>query len=233
VLAIMATSDVHSPRFLLHYMGALSRHREECSSVELVLWAGDMVEKGNVGALRSVLEATKRICSRARIVAVFGNEEFMDREHEFVKRYPEVIWLNDNYYIFVSSKGEEIAIYGTRGSLDRPTRWQRKHIPGIEMIYKERVERLRKIVKELKKNYKKVVVLMHYAPTYATLEGEDKSIWPEVGSLLMEAAIREVKPTIVIHGHAHNSKRLEAHTNGVRVINVAFPARKDIVILSL
>ena len=233
MLTIIATSDVHSPRFLLHYMSALSKHREECNRVELVLWAGDMVEKGNVGALRSVLEVTKRICNRARIVAVFGNEEFMDREHEFVKSYPEIVWLNDSYYIFVSSNGEEIAIYGTRGSLDRPTRWQRKHIPGIERIYKERVERLRKIVKELKKNYDKVIVLMHYAPTYVTLEGEDKRIWPEVGSLLMEAAIKEVKPAIVIHGHAHNSKRLEAYIDGVRVVNVAFPARKDIVVLGL
>ncbi len=233
MLTVMATSDIHSPRFLLHYISALSKHKQDCGRVELVLWAGDMVEKGNVNALRSVVEATKRFCNNAKILAVFGNEEYVDREAEFIKRYPEIIWLSDNYYVFVSASGEEVAIYGTRGSLDRPTKWQRRHIPGIEKIYRERAERLKEVVSQLKKKYSKVIVVMHYAPTYLTLEGEDKRIWPEVGSLMMESAIRKAQPLLVIHGHAHNSKRLEARINGTRVINVAFPARKDIVILTI
>ncbi|BEP17626.1 metallophosphoesterase [Pyrofollis japonicus] len=214
-------------------MSALSKHRADCEKVELVLWAGDMVEKGNVAALKPVIEVTKKFCGKARIIAVFGNEEYMDREREFITRYPEIVWLNDNHYVYVSSGGEEIAIYGTRGSLDRPTRWQRRHIPGIEKVYRERAIRLKEEVLRLKKEYEKVVVLMHYAPTYLTLEGEDKSIWPEMGSIFMEKAIRESKPNIVIHGHAHNSKRLEVTIDNILIVNVAFPARKDVTILTI
>ena len=229
-LVVVATSDVHSPRYLMHYMSALARHSGECSAARLVVWAGDMVERGRVSALRPVVEVTRRRCPSARIVAVFGNEEYMDRENEFVRRYPQVVWLNDTY-ITLETRGLRIAIYGTRGAIDRPTPWQRRHIPGIERVYAERVRRLREEVKRLKSQGYYVIAVMHYAPTRLTIEGEDPSIWPYMASLAMEAAIRDAKPDLVIHGHAHHAKRLEAWINGTYVVNVAFPARGDVTVL--
>ncbi len=229
---VAATSDVHSPRYLLEFIAVLSRRREECRSVDLFLWAGDMVERGNVQALRPVLEAVRSSCPKARIVGVFGNEEYMDKEHKFMKMYPEVIWLNDTYMTFEKA-GRKIAIYGTRGSLDEPTPWQRRHIPAIRRIYHERAVRLERVVRELKEKGYTVLTLMHYAPTRATLEGEDLKIWPYMASREMEKAILASKPDIVIHGHAHNSVKLEAQLDGIRVYNVAFPARRDILVIRL
>ena len=197
-----------------------------------MIWAGDMVERGRVEALRPVLEATQRKCPRAQIVAVFGNEEYMDREHEFARAYDNVVWLNDSY-IVVEEKGKSIAIYGSRGALDRPTRWQRRNIPGIETIYKRRAERMKTVLSRLRNRTDIVIVVTHYAPTYLTLEGEKQEIWPELGSRAVEKALLKARPDIAIHGHAHNSRRLEAMLDGIRVLNVAFPARKDVTIVKL
>jgi len=225
-----ATSDVHSPRHLLEFVGALGRHSPICRSIRIFFFAGDMVEKGNVAALAPVVQAVKAKCPAARIVAVFGNEEYMDRESEFIRRYSDVVWLNDSYMTF--EYGDlRVAVYGTRGALDKPTTWQARNIPNIRRIYAERVRRLRETVARLKRQGFEVIVVMHYAPTVLTIEGEDPRIWPYLSSREMERAIRETQPELVIHGHAHRAKRLEATLGATRVINVAFPARRDIVIL--
>ena len=229
---IVAVSDVHSPRMLMDYLAALSRHRGDCAEALLVIWAGDMVDKGRVHALRPVVAATRRMCPRARIVAVYGNEEYMDREHLFARSYPEVLWLNDTYTV-IETPGRRIAIYGTRGAIDEPTEWQRRHIPAIRVIYKRRVEKLRETVSRLRRDGYDVIVVSHYAPTYATLEGEDPRIWKYLGSKEMEKALLETKPLLAIHGHAHHSRRLEAEIDGVKVLNVALPARGDITVIEL
>ncbi|RUM47338.1 MAG: metallophosphoesterase [Hyperthermus sp.] len=231
-VTIIAVSDVHSPRHLLQYISALNRHAEECSNAPLVIWAGDMVDKGNVKALAPVVNVTKKLCSNARIIAVFGNEEYFDREPVFINSYTDVLWLNDTYML-MEVGGVKLAVYGTRGAIDEPTTWQRRHIPGIRLFYTRVVNRLEQSVATLRSKGYTVVAVMHYAPTYATIEGEDERIWRFVASKAMERAIVRSKPHLVIHGHAHNSKRLEACIDGVRVINVAFPARRDITVITI
>lgn len=225
---VLAVSDVHSPRYLLEFTAALARRSQDCRSVNAVILGGDMVERGKVEAFKPVLDAIKSRCAGKPVVAVFGNEEYVGTEDKYVKAYPDVIWLNDSYTVL-----NGVAIYGTRGALDRLTRWQRRHMPWLEKVYRERVRRLEEAAVRLKKEYGKVIVVMHYAPTYATLVGEPQSIWPEMGSKLMEAAITRAKPDLVIHGHAHRSKKLEAVIGGVRIVNVAFPARRDLVVLNV
>ncbi len=229
---IIAVSDVHSPRYLMQYMAALSTRKEACNDALAIVWAGDMVEKGKINALQPVIAYTRRICGPRRIVAVFGNEEYMDLEKEFIRRYSDIVWLDDSY-IKVEAEGLCIAFYGTRGALDEPTLWQKKHIPNIRTIYRLKVERFKTVGKQLRKECDRLIFISHYAPTYATLEGEKVEIWPQLGSKLMEKALIEVKPDIVIHGHAHNSKKLQALLDGVRVYNVALPARRDVTVVEL
>ncbi len=231
-VVLIAVSDVHSPRFLMHYMSALSKHKEECDRATAVLWAGDMVDKGRVDALAPVVRITKSMCRNARIIASFGNEEYFDREHMFMTRYNDIIWLEDRH-LTIETPSKRIAIYGTRGALDEPTSWQKKHIPSIRLIYKNKIKKLEENVSKLKREGYFVIVLMHYAPTYSTLEGEDRGIWKFIGSKQMEDAIKRSRPDIVIHGHAHNSVRYEVKIDGIRIINVALPARRDVTVIKV
>ncbi len=231
-IVVLAVSDVHSPRYLLDFVAVLNKRRGECSNIDLVVFAGDMVYKGRVEALKPVLEAVKSVCGEKPIAAVFGNEEFMGLEDKFRSMYPEVVWLDDESRIF-EVRGARVAVVGTRGSLERPTRWQARKIPGITRIYAERIERVRRLLLEARNQADIVILVSHYALTWKTLEGEPRSIWPEMGHRGFEKVIAETRPDAAIHGHAHKSRVLEAQIGETKVYNVAFPARRDVTIIKL
>jgi len=73
---------------------------------------------------------------------------------------------------------------------------------------------------------------MHYAPTYKTLEGEQEYVYSMLGCKKFEQVISETKPTLVVHGHAHNGIPL-AFIDSIPVFNVSLPVNKKIVQIDL
>ncbi len=231
-IKLLATSDVHSPRYLLEFITALNRHRDECRDIGLVVFAGDMVYKGHVEALKPVLEAIESVCGSKPVAAVFGNEEFVGLENEFRKRYTSVDWLDDEYKVY-EINGIQVAVVGTRGSLERPTRWQRRKMPWLWRIYSERIKRIESLLLEARRKADIVILVSHYVLTWKTLEGEPREIWPEMGHRGFEEVLKRAKPHVAIHGHAHKSRVLETRVDSVPVYNVAFPARRDVAIIEV
>ena len=224
---IAAVSDVHSPLYLRGFLSSLGLRLNQA---EVFLWGGDMVWKGRISALEPVLKGVKRVF-KGKVIAVFGNEEHDELKDQFVERYPEITWLDDSETI-VEIEDKTIRIVGTRGTLSQPTSWQEKNVPDIREINSNRVQ----VVKEMIQ--KKVsdsinLLLIHYSPTSLTIEGEDDSVYPLLMDERMETVIRETRPDLVIHGHAHNSKVLFARINETKVFNVAFPARKGITMIDI
>ncbi len=226
---VVATADAHSPRYLSLLKASLLEAPETCS---LVIWAGDMVLRGRVEALKPVLEAFKKKYPDTPIVAVFGNEEYWGMEEEFRARYPEVVWLDDEYRVF-EVKGSRVAVVGTRGALDRPTSWQRRNKPELWRVYAERPELVEKLISRARKNADAVILVSHYALSFKTVEGEPRRIWPEMGSRRMEEAVRRSRPDIAIHGHAHNARQAETRVDGVPVYNVSLPALRRLAVIGL
>jgi hypothetical protein len=67
------------------------------------------------------------------------------------------------------------------------------------------------------------LVILHYAPIRATVEGEPHEIFPFLGSSRLEEPITRFPVAAAFHGHAH-SGTLEGRTmNNVPVYNVALP----------
>jgi Icc-related predicted phosphoesterase len=66
------------------------------------------------------------------------------------------------------------------------------------------------------------IVLMHYAPTAATIAGEPEGIWAFLGSDRLAAPIAEHEPDLVLHGHAH-AGTFEGAIGEVPVYNVSVP----------
>jgi Icc-related predicted phosphoesterase len=66
------------------------------------------------------------------------------------------------------------------------------------------------------------IALLHYAPTLTTLEGEPRGIWAFLGSDRLAEPIREHRPDVVLHGHAH-AGAFEGAVGDVPVYNVAVP----------
>ncbi|MGC9071529.1 MAG: metallophosphoesterase family protein [Acidilobus sp.] len=222
---ILATSDIHSPEYLEPYIKSLAGVKERPC---LFLFAGDIVDRGRVEAARPAFEATQRL--GARLVATFGNDEYQEVWDRMRSQYPQVDWVIDGTRVY-DCDGTSIAVVGTPGSLDSPTRWQRARIPGIERVYEERVRTVRDLLVKAKAEAKVVILLSHYGLARANLRGEDPSTYNFLYSSKMEKVIREVKPTVAVHGHVHNGQPFST-VEGVPVYNVAFPLNRAPVWIS-
>src|SRR5205814_3829643 len=66
------------------------------------------------------------------------------------------------------------------------------------------------------------IVLLHYAPTDTTIEGEAPGIWGFLGTDRLAAPIAEHEPDLVLHGHAH-AGTFSGTVGEVPVYNVSVP----------
>jgi Icc-related predicted phosphoesterase len=215
---IVAFSDVHGPR----YMGYLKTSLDSLRDAELLVLAGDIVDKGETQHFKMVLDTVREVYNGS-VIAIFGNEEYDERKEQLRCIDKGVMWLDDEMAILKVS-GYNVAIIGTRGALDRPTRWQERNIPGIRDLYAKRLERLSELLKSASESAEKVILVTHYAPIGPTLEGENPKIWNQMGSRMLTRLILKNRVDVVLHGHAHNSSRVQAQLGATRVYNVALPA---------
>jgi len=214
----IAFSDVHTPRYLPLLEESTNRLKENVFDV--VLMAGDLVDRSEVDKLNEMLKVLDSNIEYRYLVAVFGNEEYREREEVFRKTYHHVRWLNDEYVIL--NVGDIcLGIVGSRGSLLKPTSWQRKNIPNIEEEYRKKPEVIRGLIREVKRECPNVIYLSHYAPTWKTLEGESRRIWPYLGDPRVERVLKEEGVKIAIHGHVHKGRVAYVHTSSLVIYNVA------------
>ncbi len=227
-MLLLASADIHSPRYLAEFRAALKAVASMKPTAFLL--AGDLIEKGKAGFCESVIVSIKKLFD-VPIYAVFGNEEY-DEVKEILKKNCQVNWLDDEVAFIETGEGT-LAIVGTRGSLDKPTTWQLRHVPGIETIYRERIRRVEELLREASSSADYVVLLTHYAPRCKTLKGEGERIWPYLSSSALARVIAKTKPHAVIHGHVHNSVVPTDSIEGVPVYNASLPAVKRIVAVKL
>lgn len=220
---IYAVSDVHSPRFLYMFRSSLKAlTAEPC----FFIMAGDMIDKGKVEMLKPIMEDLKSKWLETPLIAVFGNEEYHDVREKLRGEYPEIIWLDDE--TFKGNCGNlKVAIVGTQGALDRLTSWQARNMPWLLEDYLKKPNALAKLITEARGEGYMVILVSHYALASENLKGEDPRVWPEMYSKNMEKLVKELKPDIAIHGHAHNGKPYTL-VNRVPVYNVAIPLTKTI-----
>jgi Icc-related predicted phosphoesterase len=64
------------------------------------------------------------------------------------------------------------------------------------------------------------IALLHYSPIEATLHGEPERLWLVLGADRLAGPIRDHRPDLVVHGHAHHGS-FEGDVDGVPVYNVA------------
>jgi Icc-related predicted phosphoesterase len=160
-------------------------------------------------------------------VACFGNNEFDQIRMTAKMKYPDIKFLDDEASM-MRIGDRTVGIIGTTGSLDNPTPWQRENIPNIENIFRERVNFVDRQLQRIQAEYK--IVLMHYAPTYKSLEGENPRFYGSMGSRAYELVLENRKPTLVIHGHSFRGIKM-AWLDTVPVFNVAFAVNKAITII--
>lgn len=221
---IFAVADIHTPRNLNLFHKALEAIT---TCPDLILLAGDTVEKGKVKEFSSVLDFLEKW--RCPIISVFGNEEFDHLFDRFRNEYPQIRFLDDEV-LNLRIKGVSLSVVGTRGSLDRLTKWQARNRPEFRQIFRRRVETVARLLRTTHADFN--ILLSHYAPTYRTMQGEDPRFYSYLGSNRFEEVILQNKPDLVIHGHIHHGIT-GVFIDSIPVWNVSLPSMEKITEITL
>jgi Icc-related predicted phosphoesterase len=224
-IRIAAAGDVHYGR-----EGDRERAREAFAGLagraDLVLLAGDLTTHGEPEQAAIVAEAASEV--DIPVFAVLGNHDWhANRAGEVTAVLQEagVEVLNRSHRV-IEACGAEIGIVGTKGFVGGFTG---SHIPDfgeplLRAVYAQGMEE----VAALDAGLRAValcpfrIVLLHYAPTAETLEGERRDIWAFLGTDRLAVPILEHAPDLVLHGHAH-AGAFSGTIGEVPVYNVSVP----------
>jgi predicted phosphodiesterase len=222
---IAAVSDIHAPKNTRSLLAGLQPKK-----VDLVMFAGDMVESGCPEALREVIDGFTSLYG-SPIVACFGNGERPAERPKLKRLYSDITWLEDSGAV-LDVHGTKVNVFGSQGVLRRPTHWQSKNLRNVHLLYKQRKERIVEYFSLSAKSDGLRILLTHYASATETLLGEGPNYWPELGDdfspLFNSGAV-----DLSIHGHAHLSQVTHVEVGHTKVFNVAFPAAKGVTYIEL
>lgn len=193
---------------------------------DVLLLCGDLTDTGRESEAE-VLAGELKACT-IPVLAVLGNH---DHDHDQLEEIRKVLTktqlqLLDGEYRVVGNVGFA-GVKGYGGGFD-------KYMLGMfgEKLNKDFVQeavnealKLDAALAKMDSDHTdlKKVVLLHYAPIKATVEGEPEAIHPFLGCSRLEEPLNRRKVAAAFHGHAHIGT-LEGETStGVKVYNVSKP----------
>lgn len=204
-LRIAATGDVHcrdSNREAV--VGAFAALGDD---IDLVLIAGDLTSHGTLAEAEILCEAAA--ATEAPVYAVLGNHDWHNDEAEAILAGlgEGGVQMLDRSAATCQVEGVEVGIVGVKGFVGG---FAPRHLPdfgepSLRAVYAEATAEVQALDEGLREvaTCPVRIVLLHYAPIEATLEGEPREIFVFLGSDRLAAPILEHGPDLVLHGHAH------------------------------
>jgi uncharacterized protein len=193
---------------------------------DLALLAGDLTSHGRTDEAATLCAATERF--EGPVFAVLGNHDWHAGEAEAIADLLDRagIGLLQGGATVCQINGLEVGIVGAKGFVGG---FAPRHLPdfgepSLRAVYAEttaEVEGLEAGLHTVATCPIRLVVL-HYSPVEATLEGEPREIFTFLGSDRLAAPILEHGPDLVVHGHAH-AGTAEGRIGEVPVYNVSMP----------
>jgi Icc-related predicted phosphoesterase len=221
IVKVAAVADLHcseSCRDIVH--SVLANVNE---TADVLLLCGDLTDTGLVEEAHILArEITNTI--KIPVVGVLGNHDYESGRHMEVRQIlTEVgVKLLDGETEVIHGVGFA-GIKGFAGGFDRfqIEAWGEV---VIKKFVQEAMDESLKLEEALAKLRDiPIVVLMHYSPIRATVEGEAWEIIPFLGSSRLEMPLTWFDVIAVFHGHAHHGS-LEGHASrNIPVYNVALP----------
>jgi len=198
-------------------------------NVDLVLLAGDLTTHGELEQATVLAEAVRDV--RAPIVAVLGNHDWhSNRQDEIARMLAEAgVTVLDRSWMGLDVRGTRVGVVGTKGFIGGFPDSQLPDFgePELRQVYATTTEEVRALEQGLDavRDCPVRIVLLHYAPTHTTLEGEPKTIWTFLGTDRMAPPIEAHRPDLVLHGHGH-AGTFAGSIGDIPVFNVAVPVIK-------
>lgn len=234
-IRVAAAGDIHaSPATREHVEAAFAALDP---GIDLVLLAGDLTTCGDPAEAGVLADACRGL--PMPVCAVLGNHDWhLNRTHEVVSVLTDAgIRVLERSAARFEVRGVSVGVAGLKGFVGGFP----DHVlpdfgePLLRQVYAVTTEDVEALDRELTAidGCDLRIVLLHYAPTTTTLEGEPRGIWAFLGSDRLAAPIAERCPSLVLHGHAH-AGTFEGFIGRVPVYNVAtYVTGKDFWIFDL
>jgi uncharacterized protein len=221
-IRIAAAGDIHcSPERRDELAAAFERVDRVA---DLILLAGDLTTLGEPEQAAVLADISRPL--EARVVAVLGNHDWHANRRDELVSVLEAggATVLDPGSMTCEIDGTRVGVAGAKGFVGGFPDSQLPDFgePILRQVYRATTAEVDAIVTGLDAiegcDYR--IVLLHYAPTTSTLEGEPRVIWAFLGTDRLAPAIGEHRPDVVLHGHAHRGT-FAGEIGEVPVFNVA------------
>lgn len=227
IVRIAAIGDLH------HGKGAVQGSLQPLfaqitDTADILLLAGDLTDYGHPDEARALareITATVKIPS----VAVLGNHDVESGQQAEITKI-----LSDAGVVVLDGDTTEIHGIGFAGVKGFCGGFGRRALgPWGEDIIKhfvrEAVDEALKLETALARlRNDRLVVLLHYAPIQATVEGEPREIFPFLGCSRLEEPIGRFPVSAIFHGHAHHGQPEGRSAANVPVYNVCATLMREL-----
>ncbi len=218
---VAASADIHAASGDGDRVREAFAHVEE--SADLVLLAGDLTQHGEVDEARVIADACRGLA--IPVVAVLGNHDWQsDRADDVSRTLGEAgIVVLERAHTILPVKGSSVGIAAVKGFVGG---FEYGWANFGEPLFREAYSETTRDVEALDRGLHAIagcglrIALLHYSPTADTLRGEPERLWLVLGAERLAGPIREHRPHLVVHGHAHRGS-FEGQIEGVPVHNVA------------
>jgi Icc-related predicted phosphoesterase len=217
-LRIAATADLHfTPQRYNVLQEQLGRVRDEA---DVLIIAGDLTNFGQTEEIQPLVSALHRL--RLPVIVVLGNHDFESgKEAELAKMLSDegIKVLDGSAY-----ERDGVGFAGTKGFVGGFGRGMLTAFgePEIKAFVRAGIDEAVKLERAMSQlRTPKRVVVLHYSPIAATVQGEALEIFPFLGTSRLAEVVDRHGADLVLHGHAHNGKPDGTTTAGIPVHNVA------------
>lgn len=220
IVRIAALGDLHHGKSAVQ--GSLQPLFSQITeSADILVLCGDLTDYGHSDEARAL---AREITSSLKIpsVAVLGNHDFEAGQQAEVAKI-----LADAGVAVLDGDTTEIHGVGFAGVKGFCGGFGRRALgPWGEEIIKhfvrEAVDEALKLESALARlRTPRLVVVLHYSPVQATVEGEPREIFPFLGCSRLEEPIGRFPVSVVFHGHAHHGQPEGRTAANVPVYNVS------------
>ncbi len=224
MIRIAAAGDVHASEATRERVGRAFADLE--GDADVVLLAGDLTTTGEPDQARVLADACRNLS--IPVFAVLGNHDFHAGRAGDVQRVLEEagVLMLDRSCRTCEIAELELGVIGAKGFVGG---FPGSALPDfgeslLREVYAETTRQTDAIAQGLQAivHCDLRIVLLHYAPVEATLEGEPTGLHVLLGSDRLATPIAEYGADLVLHGHAHAGS-FEGHIGQVPVYNVAVP----------
>ena len=220
VVRLAAVGDIHCTKTSQGVLQPLFSKITETADV--LLLCGDVTDYGLPEEAHVLVQELSAVSIPT--IAVFGNHDYQSGKQDEVQQI-----LTDAGVTVLDGDSCEVQGIGFAGVKGFAGGFGSKALGPwgedlIKQFVHEAVDEALKLETALAKlQTPQRIVMLHYSPIQATVEGEPPEIFPFLGSSRLEEPLTRYSVTAAFHGHAHHG-HLEGRTSSnIPVYNVAMP----------